>query len=634
MLGSIRDRATGWIAGVIVGALIISFAFWGVSFYFGQGGDVNVAKVNEAEIDLQTFQRSFMNLRQQMKSIFGDELSLEEEELIRQQTLRKLIDTEIVNQIVKQNKFRVTDQQVFQTITNLELFQDEDGFDRRKYEQSIYALGMEPAFFEQQLKMDLLAEQLQAGLAETLFVTEVEKNNVLRLKAQTRDITYTVLNTENYLDEFTVSDGDAENYYEQNKESYKEPEKTKIAYLELDVQKLAEKVETTDEALRDYYSANKDTYDVAEQRSVTRLSVKTDEASTEDDIVAAEKVIKSALSMVNEGKDFEAIVKNFTDEDKGALEYSENAFITRGILDEALDEFLFNNDENAISEVIQTEKGFYIVKVGEIRGGPNNTFENVAEQVENDYKISQAELQYFELSDQLTTLAYEHPDTLEIAAEAIEQQVNETDYFSRNNSNEDITSNSRIVASSFNRELIDSAENSDAIELGENHIAVIRVIDYKPATVKPFTDVKEEIIADIKLEKAVEKLKESGEEIVAQLKSGVSVEELDTELSVEWNNAEGVKRDNPELTRSVLRAAFQLGRVESAPAVTGYKLGSGDYAIVMVTGTYDGDLEEIPEMTGKAAETDIKRLRGSTEWQEFLNNARNSASVTIFEENI
>ena len=33
MLATIRDKATGWIAGVIVGLLIISFAFWGVSFY-------------------------------------------------------------------------------------------------------------------------------------------------------------------------------------------------------------------------------------------------------------------------------------------------------------------------------------------------------------------------------------------------------------------------------------------------------------------------------------------------------------------------------------------------------------------------------------------------------------------------
>jgi len=187
MLAIIRDRATGWVAGIIVGALIISFAFWGVSFYFGQGGDVNVASVNGTDIKLQTFQRSFYNLRKQMQSIFGDALSLEEEELIKEQTLQKLVNTELVNQIIEDSGLRITNTKVVETIKNLELFKDEEGFDRTKYERSIFSLGMEPAFFEAQLRMDLLSEQLQAGISESLFVLESELHDILRLKLQTRD---------------------------------------------------------------------------------------------------------------------------------------------------------------------------------------------------------------------------------------------------------------------------------------------------------------------------------------------------------------------------------------------------------------------------------------------------------------
>ena len=53
MLSTIRDRATGWIAGVIIGLLVISFAFWGVSFYSGQSGSINVALVNDTEISFR-----------------------------------------------------------------------------------------------------------------------------------------------------------------------------------------------------------------------------------------------------------------------------------------------------------------------------------------------------------------------------------------------------------------------------------------------------------------------------------------------------------------------------------------------------------------------------------------------------
>lgn len=634
MLGQIRDRATGWIAGVIVGALIISFAFWGVSFYFGGDGQANVATVNDTNIDLQTYQRAFSNLRRQMQQIFGDEISLEEEELIRQQTLQRLVDTEIINQIVRENNFQITDQQVAATITNLELFQDEEGFDRNKYEQGIASLGMAPAYFEQQLRMDLLAEQLQAGLTETLFVTKEELNDVLRMKNQVRDITYAIISIEDYKDEIEVSENDIQAYYDENKQRYASPEMVRIAYIDIDVEKIAENVKFTEQDLRDYYQNNKDQYDVAEQRSVTRLIAKTGEEATEDDIEAARAVIEQAMAMVNDGKTFEEIVQIFSEEGRGGLEFSENAFMTPGIMGDEIDEFLFGNDEGSVSDIIETESGLNIVKVGEIRGGPKNVFERVAEQIENDYRRNQAELQYFELADQVATLAYEHPATLEIAAEETGLEVIESDFFSRNNDNEDITGNDRIITESFKQERIDSGLNSDSIELDVNHTVIIRVTEHKPAAIQPLEDVREEIIADIKQDRAEEKVADVGEAIIAQLEAGTAPEEVQVSKEIKWNNAEGAKRDTTGVTRSVLRAAFQINKPANVPGLKGYSLGSGDYAVVMVTAVEDGDVEEVAETTEKATVNDMLRLRGTAEWREFLDTARDGAKIKIFEDNI
>lgn len=634
MLGQIRDRATGWIAGVIVGALIISFAFWGVSFYFGGDGQAKVATVNESEIGLQTYQRAFTNLRRQMQEIFGDELSLEEEELIRQQTLQRLVDTEIINQIVRNNKFQITDEQVAATITNLELFRDEQGFDRNKYEQGIASLGMAPAYFEQQLRMDLLSEQLQAGLAETLFVTEDELNHVLRMNNQTRDITYTIISVNDYKEEIEVSDSDILSYYENNKQRYASDEQVKIAYIDMDVEKIAENIEISEPELRDYYQANRDQYDVAEQRSVTRLIVKTGEEATDAEIEVARGVIEQALKMVNDGKPFEEIVQIFSEEDKGALEFSENVFMTPGIMGDAVDEFLFNNDEGEISGIIDDETGFSIVQVGEIRGGPKNVFERVAEQVEYDYRRNQAELQYFELADQVATLAYEHPATLEIAAEETDLEVMQSDFFSRTNNNEDITGIDRIIEESFKQERIDSGLNSDTIELGDNHSAIIRVIEHKPAAIQPLELVREEIVADIKQDRAEDKVAEVGESIVSQLKAGTAPEAVNTSKDLNWNTASGAKRDSTDVTRSVLRTAFQINKPADAPGLEGYSLGSGDYAVVVVTDVQDGNVEDVAETTTKATKNDMLRVRGSTEWREFLDTAREEAKVKIFEENI
>ena len=59
MLNFIRERITGWLAYAIVGLLIIPFALWGINEYFGNGGKLVVANVNDTEISQRDFQQAF-----------------------------------------------------------------------------------------------------------------------------------------------------------------------------------------------------------------------------------------------------------------------------------------------------------------------------------------------------------------------------------------------------------------------------------------------------------------------------------------------------------------------------------------------------------------------------------------------
>lgn len=644
MLGIIRDKASGWVAGIIVGALIISFAFWGVSSYFG-GGDIFVATVNGSEIKYQAFQRSFYTLRQQMQSVLGgDALSLEEEEFIKEQTLQKLVDTELVNQIIKDNGLRVTNEKVVETIKNLEFFKGEKGFDRIKYERAVSSMGMDPVYFEAQLRMDLLSEQLQAGLSDSLFVLDSELDDAIRLKSQTRDLSYTILSLTSFIDDSEINDSQIEAFYKANPSKFADPEKVKIAYLELNVEELAETITTDEESLRDYYNDNKDTYDVVDQRSVSKLFVKTAEEQADNSIEEAtdevkeqaKTVVELALKLVKEGKTFEEVVEKFTEEGKGALQFSEHAFMAKGIMEKEVDEFVFNTDEGEISEVIETNRGFNIVKVGEIRGGPKNIYEKVVEQVEHDFKQAQAELQFFDLADQLTTLSYEHSDSLEFAAEAIDKEIIESDFFSRDSASEGILSMPQVVSSSFNSELINSGQNSDAIELSDNHILVLKVLEHQVAKTKALDDVRDEVLAGIRLERAAEKIKEYSDEIVQQLESGTPLDSITSEVDIEWTEVEKTKRDDVNVNRSVLRSAFQVGNPGEKSIITSNRLGSGDYSIVMVTAVHDGEIveDEAGDNLSKSTDLELRRTRGSNEWQQFLKNAKSNANIVLYKENM
>ena len=631
MLAIIRDKATGWIAGIIIGLLVISFAFWGVSFYSGQAGELNVAKVNDVDISFQSFQRSFSQLRKQMQSVLGGSLSLEEDTLIKNQTIEKLIESELINQLVIDSGLNITNEKLVESIKNIEFFRNEEGFDRIKYERSINSIGMASSIFEAQLRMDLLSEQLQAGFFETTFILEPELENILRLESQSRDITYTILSLPSFIQDGEISDSDIDTFYQANPNLFTQPEQVKVAYLELNIKELAKDIETNEEVLRNFYNDNKGDYDVVEQRSVRKLFVKTGEKATNENKTKAEAVITSALELVNEGKDFEEIVEQSTGE---TLEFSEHIFMSKGIMGKEIDEFLFNSEEGAVSKVIETKEGFNIVKVVEIRGGSENKYENSAQKVKEDYKNKQAELQFFELSDQLTTLSYENSDNLEIAADAIGKEIINTDYFARDNDLEGLLSDPLIISKSFDPELIRSRNNSDAIELSDDHIVVLRVLEHKEAATKPLEDVRDEVIASIRLKLAREKINETGDRIVAELKSGVNPESVISHSGIEWTTTEKVKRDDMFINRAILRSIFEAGKPNSdEPIITSQRLGSGDYAIIVILNAYDETLE-VDEELKKTTDLKLRRILSTNEWQDLLRDVRNNTNIRIFNENI
>ena len=631
MLAIIRDKATGWIAAVIIGLLVISFAFWGVSFYSGQAGELNVAKVNDVDISFQSFQRSFSQLRKQMQSVLGDSLSLEEDTLIKNQTIEKLIESELINQLVIDSGLNITNEKLVESIKNIEFFRNEEGFDRIKYERSINSIGMASSIFEAQLRMDLLSEQLRAGFFETTFILETELENILRLESQSRDITYTILSLPSFIEDGEISDSDIDTFYQANPNLFTQPEQVKVAYLELNIKELAKDIETNEEVLRNFYNDNKGDYDVVGQRSIRKLFVKTGEKATNENKTKAEAVITSALELVNEGKDFEEIVEQSTGE---TLEFSEHIFMSKGIMGKEIDEFLFNSEEGAVSKVIETKEGFNIVKVVEIRGGSENKYENSAQKVKEDYKNKQAELQFFELSDQLTTLSYENSDNLEIAADAIGKEIINTDYFARDNDLEGLLSDPLIISKSFDPELIRSRNNSDVIELSDNHIVVLRVIEHKKPAAKPLEDVRDEVIASIRLKLAREKINETGDRIVAELKSGVNPESVISHSGIEWTTTEKVKRDDMFINRAILRSIFEAGKPNSdEPIITSQRLGSGDYAIIVILNAYDETLE-VDEELKKITDLKLRRMLSTNEWQDLLRDARNNTNIRIFNENI
>ena len=71
MLTAIREKATGWIAWILVGIITLTFALWGIQSYFEGPDRAAVAVVNGTEIENTTYQNALTERRRALVNRFG-----------------------------------------------------------------------------------------------------------------------------------------------------------------------------------------------------------------------------------------------------------------------------------------------------------------------------------------------------------------------------------------------------------------------------------------------------------------------------------------------------------------------------------------------------------------------------------
>ena len=146
LMQTIRDRATGWIAWVIVILISIPFALWGINEYFSPTSNVAVANVNGTEIGINEFQRTYQRQRAQLQSLLGASFDINQldEDRLRREALDQLINDEVVLQTAVSSGMRVGDQQLARAIQTQEIFQENGIFSDGLYQQWLRMQGYSP----------------------------------------------------------------------------------------------------------------------------------------------------------------------------------------------------------------------------------------------------------------------------------------------------------------------------------------------------------------------------------------------------------------------------------------------------------------------------------------------------------
>jgi peptidyl-prolyl cis-trans isomerase D len=626
MLQAIREKAQGWIAWAIVILISIPFALFGIQQYLGVDANPPVAKVNGDKITSQQLQQRVRDFRENMRRTLGKAFVAElfNDAALKPRVLQRMIDETLLRQAADDWNMRIGDAQVAAYIRSIPSLQNNGHFDPGLYEATVRNQGLSKAGFEELVRSDMLAQQQRGGITGSAIVTESELAEKVRLDEQKRSVDYLSIPAASF-SKAGISEADARAYYQANQNQYRVPERVKLDYIHLRASDLLDQVEVTDDKLREYFDTHRDEFVATQERKVRHILIESNEKNDTEKKALAEKLLKQ----LREGADFAKLAKQYSNDPGSAEDGGDLGWVNRGVMVKPFEDAVFAAEPGKLVGPVKTRYGYHIILVDKVRGGEEQTFDQVRAKVEKRYRQAQAEELYYNYSERLADLAYETPDSLVPVAEALGLKIQHSDWVSRNRPPADLNS-PKVLNAAFSDDVLAEGNNSDVIELGPTDSVVLRVAEHQEATVRPFEQVKAQVMQAAARARASDRARAEGEKWLAALRKGdTDLKQVAQQHGWELKHSE-VSHKAADVPAELVDAVFSVPALrQQKPAYTGVVSAEGDYLLAAVTRITDGDISQFNQQQRKALQAAMRRQRGAADFRGLLKALRARADIEI-----
>ncbi|MEL7401624.1 MAG: hypothetical protein AAFN68_13780, partial [Pseudomonadota bacterium] len=281
-----------------------------------------------------------------------------------------------------------------------------------------------------------------------------------------------------------------------------------------------------------------------------------------------------------------------------------------------------------VSGPVTTDAGVHFIKLLSEQKAEAPSLDESRDQIREEIALAEADSQFVELLDRLPEATYNSED-LTVSADELGLEVVTSDYFDREGG-EGITQNNQVLALAFSDELLAERQVSDLIEIGNDHVLVLRVADHKPSAVKPLAQVRDQIIETLIRAQAAEKLKEHAVELQQRIGAGQSVAEIAADQDLQWQAAIGINRAQAGYAQELVAFVFEQPKPVDGAVIGHTELANGDYAVVKLTAAEAGAMPELQEAQQLNLTNTVNQQAGDSELSLFELEKREASEVTIY----
>lgn len=632
MLQAIRDRVTGVVAFIILGLLAVPFLFFGVDSYTRDVPQDVIAEVGDQTITITEFQTEFSRYRAQLRNQLGEnynDLEVNRPER-RREYLEQMIDQRLLAGYAQELGLTISPATLLEVIRGVPAFQINGQFDQEIYRQRLQASGQSVQRFEQELRRDLLLQELPAAVSGSSFVSDSDVDDWLRIQQQERDVALMEIDSAPYRDPEAVSDDAIAEYYEANTSQFMRPEEITVEYVELDTQAMTSTEALEEDELRARYEAVKARFITAEERRAAHILIT---AGNERSEAEAEALATDVRERLAAGEAFETLAEEVSEDPVSAVDGGDLGWLEPGIIDDAFDEVLFAMEPGTISDPVQSEFGWHVIRLDDVREPRGQTFEEARDEIAEELRAERAEELYFELSERLVDLVYADPTGLEAIAEDLGLELQTAGPYSRFSA-EGVLAEPAVLEAAFSDLVLVERQASEPVEVGDSHAVVVRVTEHQPSMPRELELVSNEIRQRLARDAAQEAAREYGEALIERVRSGgEALAEVAEAESLELQERTVTRRDF-DLSGAVREGIFRMA--EPTDGETRYELidrGQG-WTLAALSGATPGDPSGADEAQRSNARQQLRFAWTGREVQGLLAWLRANTEINVADERL
>ena len=559
-----------------------SFVLFGLEGYnqFREGG-ATVATVDGQDITQAEWDAAHRSQVERMRSSMPSvDVKLFDSPEAKYSTLERLVRDRLLQVAAGKLRLGASDGRLaaeLQQNPSIASLRRADGtLDMERYRQLLASQGMSPESFEAQVRADLASRQVISGVGVTSFSPAVLADVTLNAFYEQRQVQVTRFAPADFVAQVKPTDADLESYYKANADKFQSTERADIEYVVLDLAAVQKGIVVAEADLKTYFEQNAARLAGLEERRASHILINADKAAPADQRDAARNKAQALLAEVQKSPNQFAEIARKNSQDTGsAVKGGDLDFFGRGAMVKPFEEAVFALKKGDISGIVETEFGFHIIRLTDIKVPEQKTFESQRAKLEVEVRGQLAQRKFAEAAEQFTNLVYEQSDSLKPVAERLKLEVQSASNIGRDAVAAPTAANHpKLLAAVFSQDSIEKKRNTEAIELAPNVLAAARITSYSPARTLPLEEVKARVRDQLVAQQSAELARVEGAAKLAEWKSAPDTAKLSPAVVV---SREAKQTYPTALVEAALRASTQ-----TMPAWIGVDLGTSGYAVVKV----------------------------------------------------